>query len=78
MMPPESLKSCSPDCPSHIGAKKVDTLAWEKICHAVDKPEYLLGQARNLVEELRASSVNLHEEQARIEKQLEGLMTERQ
>lgn len=56
----------SPECPRHIGAKKADTQAWEKICEAVDKPEYLLGQAHNLVEELRAGSANLHEEQARI------------
>jgi FtsZ-binding cell division protein ZapB len=68
----------SPDCPRHIGAKKADTQAWEKICQAVDKPEYLLGQARNLVEELRSNSANLHEEQTRIQNELEALMTERQ
>jgi len=70
------LDLVSPECPRHIGAKKADALAWEKICEAVDKPEYLLGQARNLVEELRASSANLYEEQARIEKELEALTTD--
>lgn len=27
----------SPDCPRHIGAKKADAEAWQKICDAVDK-----------------------------------------
>ena len=68
----------SPDCPRHIGAKKADDEAWEKICHALDKPEYLLSQAMDLVDQLRANASNLHEERDRIEKQLQRINHNRQ
>jgi DNA invertase Pin-like site-specific DNA recombinase len=68
----------SPECPRHIGAKKADAQAWQKICEAVDKPQYLLAQARKLVEQLRASADTLHEDQARLENEIEALTTERQ
>jgi DNA invertase Pin-like site-specific DNA recombinase len=68
----------SPECPRHIGAKRADAQAWQKICDAVGKPQYLLAQARKLVEQLRASADTLHEDRARIEKEIEALTTERQ
>lgn len=68
----------SPDCPRHIGAKKADEEAWEKICRALDKPEYLLSQAIDLVDQLRANASNLHEERDRIEKQLQRINHDRQ
>jgi len=68
----------SPDCPRHIGAKKADDEAWEKICRALDKPEYLLSQAIDLVDQLRANASNLHEERDRIEKQLQRINHNRQ
>jgi DNA invertase Pin-like site-specific DNA recombinase len=68
----------SPDCPRHIGAKKADEEAWEKICRALDKPEYLLSQAMDLVEQLRANASNLHAEKVRIEKELERINHNRQ
>jgi len=68
----------SPDCPRHVSSKKADAQAWQKICDAVDKPKYLLAQARKLVELLRASANTLHDDQARIEREIEALATERQ
>jgi DNA invertase Pin-like site-specific DNA recombinase len=68
----------SPDCPRNIGAKKADEVAWEKICKGVDKPEYLLSQAGQLVEQLRTNAANLHQERNRIEKELERINTGRQ
>jgi len=68
----------SPECPRNIFAKKADDQVWKKICDAVDKPQYLLAQARNLVEQLRTSADHIREDQARIEKELESLTTERQ
>lgn len=68
----------SPDCPRHIGAKKADDEAWKKICDAVDKPKYLLSQARYLVDQLRANASKLHEERGRIEKQMERINHDRQ
>ena len=58
--------------------KKVDNEAWEKICGVVDRPEYLLSQARNLIEQLRVNAANLHEERDRIEKELERINANRQ
>jgi hypothetical protein len=66
------------DCPRYIGAKKADEEAWEKICRALDKPEYLLSQAMDLVDQLRANASNLHEERDRIEKQIERINHGRQ
>ena len=68
----------SPDCPRNIGAKKADTEAWEKICNALDKPEYLLSQAQIFVEQLQTNASNLHEERERIEKDLERINPDRQ
>ena len=72
------LDLVSPDCPRHIGAKKADAQVWEKVCEVVDNPQYLIAQAHQLVEDLRASATNIHEERARIEKEMEALANERQ
>ena len=72
------LDLVSPECPRHTGAKKAEAQVWEKVCEVVDNPEYLFAQAHQLVEELRASAANIHEERARIEKEMEALANERQ
>ena len=36
-------ESVSPNCPRHIGAKKAEEIVWQKICDAIDRPDYLLG-----------------------------------
>jgi DNA invertase Pin-like site-specific DNA recombinase len=68
----------SSDCPRHIGTKKADDEVWGKICGTIDNPEYLLSQARNLVDQLWANAANLHEERGRIEKELERINADRQ
>ena len=50
----------SPDCPRSVGVLKADAQAWGKICEAIDRPDYLFSQARNLVEQLRANAAHLH------------------
>ena len=72
------LDLVSPDCPRHTGAKKAEAQVWEKVCEVVDNPQYLVAQAHQLVEDLRASATNIHEERARIEKEMEALTNERQ
>jgi len=49
------LDLVSPDCPRHIGAKKAEDIVWQKVCVAMDKPDYLLGQARQIVNQIRES-----------------------
>ena len=44
----------------------------------MDKPKYLLAQTRKWVKQLRASANTLHDDQARIEREIEALATERQ
>lgn len=68
----------SPDCPRSVGVLKADAQAWGKICEAIDKPDYLFSQARNLVEQLRTNATHLHEDRERIEKELETINSERQ
>jgi hypothetical protein len=68
----------SPNCPRHVGAKKADDIVWQKVCDAIDKPEYPLGQARQIVDQIRESQGTLEQDQIRIENELEALMTERQ
>ena len=72
------LDLVSPDCPRHTGAKKAEAQVWEKVCEVVDNPQYLVAQAHQLVEDLRANATNIHEERARIEKEMEALTNERQ
>ena len=72
------LDLVSPDCPRHTGAKKAEAQVWEKVCEVVDNPQYLVAQAHQLVEDLRASATNIHEERARIEREMEALTNERQ
>lgn len=72
------LDLVSPDCPRHTGAKKAEAQVWEKVCEVIDNPQYLIAQAHQLVEDLRASAENIHEERARIEKEMQALANERQ
>ena len=67
----------SPNCPRHIGAKKAEDIVWQKVCDAIDKPEYLLGQARQIVDQIRESQGTLEQDQIRIENELEAVMIER-
>jgi len=68
----------SPECPRTINSKKADEIVWEKVCAAIEKPEYLLGQAKVYVAELRKNADNLQNDKARLEKELEALLVERQ
>ncbi len=68
----------SPECPKSVSSRLADGQAWMKICEAIDKPEYLYAQAQTLVNELRQRANNLHEDEERINKELQVLATERQ
>lgn len=74
----EHEEHISPDCPRHIGSVKADNEVWQKVCRAVNKPEILLAQARNLVYELQANEETLESEQERILRELDNLTLERQ
>jgi len=68
----------SPECPRTINSKKADEIVWGKVCAAIEKPEYLLGQAKVYVAELRKNANNLQNDKARLENELEALIIERQ
>lgn len=68
----------SPDCPRHIGNKKADKIVWKKVCGAINRPDLLLTQACNMVDGLLANSNELESEKARIHKELETIILERQ
>jgi hypothetical protein len=53
----------SPNCPRHIGAKKATEIVWQKICDVIDLPDYLLGQARQLVKQILESQASFMEQQ---------------
>ncbi len=67
----------SPECPRTIGSKKADALVWEKVCEAINNPEHLLRLARKFVEELREKADTLHIDRARIKKELEVIIENR-
>ena len=71
-------ESVSPNCPRHIGAKKAEEIVWQKICDAIDRPDYLLGQARQLVNQILESQASLIEETTRMQNELDAVLTERQ
>ncbi|HMB23745.1 MAG TPA: hypothetical protein VKP08_12965, partial [Anaerolineales bacterium] len=68
----------SPNCPRHIGAKKAEDIVWQKICEVIDRLDYLLGQARKIVEQIRESQGTLEEDKVRIQNEIEAVLTERQ
>jgi len=68
----------SPNCPRHIGAKKAEDIVWQKICEVIDRPDYLLGQARKIVEQIRESQGSLAEDKMRLQNEIEAVLTERQ
>jgi hypothetical protein len=76
--PQQHKENVSPDCPRHVSSKKADSLAWEKVSNAINEPKYLLGQARNYVEQLRKSADSLNGDQERVQKEIESLIEERQ
>jgi DNA invertase Pin-like site-specific DNA recombinase len=74
----EHEEHISPDCPRTIASGKADSIAWGKVCEAVNKPEILLAKARKMVDELRDNASMLNAEQERIQKELDALIMERQ
>ncbi|MCZ2289600.1 MAG: recombinase family protein [Anaerolineales bacterium] len=71
-------ENVSPDCPRSISSARADAQVWDKVCTAIDEPEYLFGQARDFVEQLRKSADNLDADQARLENEIKALAEERQ
>jgi len=65
-------------CPRTINTLKADTIVWDKVYTAINKPEYLLGQASRFVEELKAKTLTVEEDEARIRQELDALLEERQ
>ncbi len=67
-----------PNCPRTIGGKLADEYVWSKICEVLDKPEVLIGKARQHIAELQQESSNVQADVERLEKELENIITERQ
>ena len=67
----------SPECPRHIGCKKADSIVWEKVCEAINNPDYLLGLAKKFVDELREKADSLYDEQVRIKNELDVILNDR-
>jgi len=65
-------------CPRTINTLKADAIVWDKVYTAINKPEYLLGQASRFVEEIKAKTLTVEEDEARIRQELEALIEERQ
>ncbi len=66
----------SHDCPRSISSASADTQVWDKVWTAIDDPKYLLGQARDFVEQLRENADNLEADQERLENEITALAVE--
>jgi DNA invertase Pin-like site-specific DNA recombinase len=67
-----------PDCPKTIGSKKADDYVWSKVLEVLDTPEILISGARRHVEELRARANTAGVDRERLQKELDGIVSERQ
>ena len=67
-----------PDCPRSIGTMGADAYVWCKVKEVIDQPEILLGQAREYVAKLQASSAERQAEIDRLQIELDSLTMERQ
>lgn len=74
----EHEEHISPDCPRTVASGKADSVVWEKVCEAINKPEILLAQARKMVAELQDNAETIDAELDRIQKELDTLTMERQ
>lgn len=68
----------SPECPRTISRKEADREVWRQVCNAINHPDILLGQARNLVADLRTELNAGNTDRERIQKELENLFMNRQ
>lgn len=68
----------SPDCPRSIGARKADTIVWEKVSEALSDPEVLLGNVRMHIAELRHQAETVLDDKERIQQELDSLVMQRQ
>jgi len=68
----------SPKCPRSISAQRADEIVWEKICEAIENPEFLFGQAREYVAKLRENAENMNNDRERLQKEIDALPVARQ
>ena len=68
----------SPKCPRSISAQRADEIVWEKVCEAIENPEFLFGQASEYVEKLRENAENINNDRERLQKEIDALPAARQ
>jgi site-specific DNA recombinase len=67
-----------PDCPKTIGSKKADDYVWGRVLEVLDKPDILISGARLHVDELQAKANTAGVDRERLQKELDGIVSERQ
>ncbi|MBT7075112.1 MAG: recombinase family protein [Anaerolineae bacterium] len=67
-----------PDCPKSVNAKDAEAQVWEKLYEFVMNPDFLLGQAKELVHQLQQNYEYLQQVQKELLKELEEQFHNRQ
>jgi site-specific DNA recombinase len=76
---PETHKELiNPKCPRTIGAKKADSMVWERVNKALNDPEVLLGNIRLHIEEMRQQAESVLDDKEKIQQEIDALIMERQ
>jgi DNA invertase Pin-like site-specific DNA recombinase len=68
----------SPECPNHVNYRDADAEVWRQVCAAISNPDFLVEQARLIVEELKNHAMLFSSEKERLEKTLGNLFMDRQ
>jgi hypothetical protein len=66
------------DCPRSIGHLKADEYVWGKVKDAIENPEILIAGARDYVDDLRRKAQSTTQDNERIQRELDNLLSERQ
>lgn len=67
-----------PDCPQSVSAKQAETQVWEKLYKFVMNPDFLLAQAKELVNQLKQRYEHLQKDKQEILEELEKESVKRQ
>jgi hypothetical protein len=67
-----------PDCPKSVGGKHAEAQVWEKLYEFVMNPDFLLAQAKELVDQLQQNHEYLQKAQQQLLEELEEQFIKRQ
>ncbi len=74
--PHKELRPCT--CPETVSAKQAEAQVWEKVCQFITNPDYLVAQAKGLVDQLQTGYKRMRQDELQLQEEIKKLTAERQ